>query len=191
MFPYLDVDFLYGKKGNIEYWKKLAGKYIRVKSEIREMADDIYGSLFKPGERVLGLKCRGTDYINGKPKNHPVQPDIEQVLKEAKRIIYEQRCDKIYFVTEDLAYYKACKAEFGDMLCVYGDDFVSYTSGSIGKMMYSQDRDKREMGMNYLMQTLLLAKCDCLCAGCVSATVGVLLMADRFDYVYLFDLGLY
>ena len=191
MFPYLDVDFLYGKKGNIEYWKDLAKRYIRVNTGIQKYVDELYDKMFLRQDRVLGIRCRGTDYVNEKPKNHPRQPEITDILREAKRIIEEYKCTKIFLMTEDRSYYQACKNEFGDMLTVYNDKFTTYASGSIGKAMYEQASSKYLMGMEYLIETLLLGKCNCLCAGCVSATVGVLLMANEYEYIYLFDLGIY
>lgn len=191
MFPYLDVNFLYGKEGNIEYWRTLAQKYIRVNHEIQEYVDELYDRLFSENDKILGIRCRGTDYICEKPKNHPIQPEIEDILREAKRIIKEYQCSKIFLMTEDNSYYQACKKEFGEMLIVYNDKFTAYTSGSIGKTMYEQTSNKRALGVDYLVETMLLGRCACLCAGCVSSTVGVLLMANKFEYIYLFDLGIY
>lgn len=191
MFPYLDVEFLLGKKGNIGYWKELAQKYIRVKEEIKQYVNEMYLKMFSPEDRVLGIRCRGTDYIKEKPKNHPIQPEISDVLREAKRILSEYNCTKIFLMTEDRLYYQACKDTFGEIVKVYKEDFVNYSAGNIGEAMYEQIDSKYNMGMNYLMETMLLGKCNCLCAGCVSSTVGVLLMAENFEYIYLFDLGKY
>lgn len=191
MFPYMDIDFLMGKKGNIEYWKKLAKKYIRVNAEIKETADSIYNSLFSKYDKVLGVRCRGTDYKKMKLTNHPIQPEIPEVLREVKRIVKEYRCTKIFLMTEDATYYDACKKEFGDMVITYKDDFVTYTEGAIGEAMYNQVESRYVMGRDYLIETLLLAKCNYLCAGCVSSTVSVLLMAEHYEYIYLFDLGVF
>lgn len=191
MFPYLDVNFLYGKEGNIEYWRKLAQKYIRVNREIQAYVDEQYDKFFSKKDKVLGIRCRGTDYIREKPKNHPRQPEIEDILREAKRIIKEYQCSKIFLMTEDNSYYQACKNEFGNMLTVFKNKFAVYESGCIGKAMYEQAENKCTLGMDYLVETMLLGKCACLCAGCVSSTVGVLLMANKYEYMYLFDLGIY
>ena len=52
--------------------------------------------MFGKEDKVLGIRCRGTDYIKEKPKNHPVQPEISDVLREAKRIISEHHCTKFF-----------------------------------------------------------------------------------------------
>ena len=88
-------------------------------------------------------------------------------------------------MTEDISYYKECKNEFGEMLKVYKEEFISYSAGSVGKSMYEQSENKFIMGMNYLVETMLLTKCHCLCACCVSSTVGVLLMAEKFEYIFI------
>lgn len=191
MFPYMDIEFLMGKKGNIEYWKKIAKKYIRVNAEIRETAKHIYNKLFSKNDKVLGVRCRGTDYKKMKLTNHPIQPEIPEVLREVKRIVDEYFCTKIFLMTEDITYYEACKEKFGDMVVTYKDNFVKYTEGAIGEAMYNQVKSKYMMGRDYLLETLLLAECNCLCAGCVSSTVSVLLMAENYEYIYLFDLGVF
>lgn len=191
MFPYSDVDFLLGKKGNIGYWKDLAKRYIRVKDEIRYHVEETFHQMFSTEDRVLGMICRGTDYIKEKPKGHPVQPQISDVLREAERIMHEFNCTKIYLMTEDRSYYQACKDKFGEIVKIYSNEFVNYSTGSIGEAMYEQNNSKYRMGMNYLIETMLLGKCNCLCAGCVSSTVGGILMAENFEYIYLFDLGVY
>ena len=66
-----------------------------------------------------------------------------------------------------------------------------YQGGSTGKEEYEQKNGGYQAGMEYLVTTMLLARCQCLCAGCVSATVGALLLTEGYEYVYLFDLGIY
>lgn len=43
----------------------------------------------KGGERILGVLARGTDY-NAGPALHPIQPDVETIIKDAKRLMKEK-----------------------------------------------------------------------------------------------------
>ncbi len=191
MFPYLNTDFLYGKTGELEYWRKQVKKYITLSDEAAKRLEQEYNNLFHRQEKVLGVICRGTDYANGKPKNHPIQPSIENMICKAEEIFKERKCDKVFLATEDTSYYKAFQEKFQNNLITNNRQYVDYHNGSIGKLFYEEFKDPRESGMEYLMTILLLSKCDCLCAGCVSGTVGALLLTEGYEYTYLFDLGVY
>ncbi len=191
MFPYLDVNFLLGKTGELEYWRELAQKYIVLSDKAQEIIDSEYKRLFGRGDKILGVKCRGTDYTKDKPKNHPVQPSSSQILEKAKEIVRERNCTKVFLATEDVEYYRVFSEYFGDRLIVNKTDYMNYRGGSTGKEEYEQGKGGLNAGMEYLTTTVLLSRCDCLCAGCVSATVGALLLTKGYEYTYLFDLGIY
>lgn len=191
MFPYLRIDFLNGTTGELEYWRRLAGKYIRLSDAAEKRVKEEYDRLFPKSGKVLGVICRGTDYINGKPKNHPVQPTVEQVVGKAEEIYREKKCAGIFLATEDKRYYEAFREKFGDCLITNTTNYPEYQKGSIGKLLYENESDNCETGMAYLMTILLLSKCDYLCASCVSGTVGALLLTEGYEYTYLFDLGIY
>lgn len=191
MFPYLDVKFLMGETGEIAYWRTLAQKYMVLSDAAREAVDREYQRLFHKGDKVLGVKCRGTDYAKGKPKNHPVQPTVQQALEKAREIFEQQNCTKVFLATEDAEFYDAFLQCFGDKLITNKQNYMKYKGGSTGKEEYEQENGGFSAGMEYLVTTMLLARCDCLCAGCVSATVGALLFTEGYEYTHLFDLGIY
>lgn len=191
MFPYLDIRFLSGETGELEYWRECARKYISLSDEAGRLVDQEYNKLFTVGDKVLGVKCRGTDYTNGKPKNHPIQPTPEQAVSKAEEIFASKGCTKVFLATEDAMFYEVFKEKFGDRLIANKTDYMKYQGGSTGKEEYEQENGGYRAGMEYLITTMLLARCDCLCAGCVSATVGALLLTEGYEYTYLFDLGIY
>ena len=191
MFPYLTMDFLSGRSGELEYWQELTRKYIRFSPEAEAAIDQTYSGLFGEEERVLGVILRGTDYVQAKPKNHPIQPTPEEAVMQIERILAEQNCDKIFLATEDKEIYKVIKERFGDRVCTNKTDFLEYQGGSIGKEAYSTGTDPKAMGMEYLTTLAILSKCHCLCGGCVSGTVAALLLTKGYEYTYLFDLGIY
>lgn len=193
MFPYLDIKFLMGETGELEYWRKCASNYISLSDDARRIVDREYNRLFVRGDKVLGVICRGTDYTKQKPRNHPVQPTPEQAAEKAEELYLEHNCTKVFLATEDADVYDIFKRKFAEKLVVEQTEHISYQGGAIGKELYEQKDSKEQMGMKYLSSIMLIAKCDCLCAGCVSATVAALLLAGQGGYeaVYLFDLGLY
>ncbi len=191
MFPYLDLDFLYGRTGELAYWRELVRKYMVLSDGASQRVEEAYNRLFAPTDKVLGVKCRGTDYANGKPKNHPIQPTPGQAVLKAEEIFREQGCTKVFLATEDAAFYHIFSERFGDKLIANKTEYADYQGGSAGREEYERGGSGYESGMEYLVTTMLLARCQCLCAGCVSATVGALLLTEGYEYTYLFDLGIY
>lgn len=191
MFPYLNMKFLTGETGEIDYWRACVNKYITLSDDAQKTVDREYDRLFTKDDKVLGVKCRGTDYTKGKPKNHPIQPTPEQAVAKAEEIYKAQGCTKVFLATEDAAFYEIFRQRFGDRLVTNKTDYMVYQGGSTGKEEYEQANGGYRAGMEYLVTTMLLARCDCLCAGCVSATVGALLLTKGYEYTYLFDLGIY
>lgn len=191
MFPYLDIKFLTGESGELTYWRERVRQYIALSDEASRLVDQEYNRLFAKEDKVLGVKCRGTDYTNGKPSNHPIQPTPQQAVVKAKEIFAQQRCTKVFLATEDAVFYEVFRQQFGDRLITNKTDYMIYQGGSTGKEEYEQENGGYQAGMEYLITTMLLARCHCLCAGCVSATVGALLLSEGYEYTYLFDLGIY
>jgi hypothetical protein len=191
MFPYLDVDFLYGRTGELEYWRELVNQYMKLSDEAAAQVQREYDRLFEKSDKVLGVLCRGTDYVQGKPKNHPIQPTPIQAVEKAKEIFQERNCTKVFLATEDGKIYEVFAECFGDKLITNKSGYIEYKGDSIGKETYEKEGGSLESGMEYLTTVMLLAKCDCLCAGCVSATVAALLLTEGYEYTYLFDLGIY
>lgn len=191
MFPYLQIDFLNGKTGELDYWRKLTEKYMILSDTAAERVEEEYRRLFTPDDRVLGVKCRGTDYASEKPRNHPIQPTPEQAIAKAEEIFREQHCTKVFLATEDITFYQIFSERFGDKLVVNKTEYATYHGGAAGKEEYEREGGAGQAGMDYLVTTMLLARCQCLCAGCVSGTVAALMLTKGYDYTYLFDLGIY
>lgn len=191
IFSFWDKDTLMGKTGELAHWRELARKYLILSDEAQRAVDEAQKRLFGEGEKILGVKCRGTDYTNGKPKGHPIQPTPEQALEKACEIFEQQKCTKVFLATEDEAFYSLFKEKFGDRLIVNKSEYIKYQGGSMGEEEYSHSELKKESGMEYLITTYLLSRCQCLCAGCVSGTAVAMILSEGYEYEYFFCLGLY
>lgn len=172
-------------------WRALFAKYLRVQGDISGEVDILYNKLFE-GRRVLGVLCRGTDYINNRPKNHPVQPEPGEVIKKAVEVMEQYSCELLYLATEDEGIYQKFKVEFGEILRVTQAKRCDKSgNANINDIGYQRDRDRYLKGKEYLENILLLAKCNCLVAGSVGGTYGALLMSKGYEYEYVYDLGIY
>lgn len=65
-------------------------KYIKIKPEIKNLGDQLYLNL--NNNRTIGVLCRGADYVSQKPKGHPVQPDVDDVIKKVEELTIKDNC---------------------------------------------------------------------------------------------------
>ena len=172
-------------------WRTLFSKYLRVREEIESEVNRMYNKMFE-GKRVLGVLCRGTDYINNRPKNHPIQPEPLEVIKKAFEVMEQYHCEEIYLATEDEEIYQKFEEAFGDKLRVTQAKRCSESGNTnINDIGYQRERDRFLRGKEYLENIMLLARCDCLVAGSVGGTYGAILMSKGYDYEYVYALGVY
>ncbi|WP_455615430.1 hypothetical protein [Eisenbergiella sp.] len=176
---------------NRQEWKSLFFSYLRVQDNIKKEVEELYIDMFRE-KRVLGVLCRGTDYINNRPKNHPIQPDPDAVILKAIEVMGDHNCEYIYLATEDEVIYQKFRKVFKDKLkTTEARRFINTGHTNINDFSCEREKDKYLKGKEYLVNILLLAKCNCLIAGSVGGTYGALLMSDGFDYEYVYDLGVY
>ena len=172
-------------------WRKVFEQYFIVKKDIREDAEILKEKLFQR-ERILGVLCRGTDYVNTRPKDHPVQPSIDQMIDKVRSVMKEQECTCIYLTTEDADTYRRFQEEFGESVKTLELSRYSNTGKeNINDIAVRKGGNRYKMGRQYLISILLLAWCNCLVAGSAGGTYGALLMESRYEYQYIFDLGTY
>lgn len=172
-------------------WRSFFKKYLRVQQDINREVDQMYSFMFD-GKRVLGVLCRGTDYINNRPKKHPRQPNPDEMIKKVFITMEEQHCDWIYLATEDEVIYQKFRDAFGDRLRVTQAKRCKNSGNTnINDIGYQREHDKYLKGKEYLINILILSKCNCLVAGSVGGTYGALLMSSGYDYQFIYDLGVY
>lgn len=173
-------------------WKQFAQKYLIVKPELREKLKNLYTQMFED-KRVLGVLCRGTDYKNLKPSKHPIQPEIEDIIRKAEQVMKQEECEYLYIATEDAEYLQAFQQHFGEKLRYMQNQRYENTGtkniNQLGERIGIKTAAER--GTDYLLEIGLLAKCHCLVAGSVGGTYGAVLLNDHYDYQYIYDLGLY
>lgn len=148
-------------------------------------------------QSVLGVLVRGTDYTGTKPKGHPIQPDIEDVIREVRKEFGNGNYDAIYLATEEEQIYHKFNTEFPGMIItnrrVYYDS-IYYANGLklIGKVHFNREYDDYYKGIEYLSSIWILSKCKSLIAGhCGGSRAAVFLNNGLYEYLHIFDLGLY
>jgi hypothetical protein len=177
------------------YLKKIFKQYIRFNEFTYNYIDKEYKTVLKGKNKVLGVLCRGTDYVLRKPEGHPIQPEPEKVIKKAKEVMNDKHLDYIYLASEDQEIFELFRKEFGEKLLTNKQE--RFTKQELANVTYlyqikhEREKDKYLLGLEYLSSMYLLSKCHSFISGRTRGATGVLLMTDGFDYQYIWNLGIY
>lgn len=186
-------------KKDVEAFGRLYQAFFVPTKPVQEYFDKEYKSLIR-GKRVLGVLCRGTDYISTKPKGHPVQPQIEDVITLVRRMINELKVDYLYLATEEERIKEVFDEFFPGRIIVnkrnYYDSYYNLysedTKTKISAVHFDRERDSFHKSLEYFSSLNLLSRCCGLIAGnCGGSRAALYLNGGKFEYYHLFDLGVY
>ncbi len=192
--PYAAIAFLENRYGERQKWSQFAHKYLRLSQDMKHHIDEEYKRLIGEKEKVLGVLCRGTDYMAMRPKDHPVQPTAEQMMDKAEKCMDEWGCSKIFLATEDKKILDMFRERFQDLLLFLERPYINENDSKgnfVTQVHFERENDKKEQGTEYLTQIAILAKCNSIIAGCCGGTLGAVLLTDGFEHEYFWDLGRY
>lgn len=179
----------------LECLRYLYKKYIKFNDVTSKFLLADFERILKNKGRVLGVLCRGTDYLFKKPPGHPIQPEPIDVIMKAKEVMAEKQCAYLYLATEDQSIYELFKTHFGEKLLTNGqmrfnDDDIK-NGQYLAEVHFDRKRDKYLLGLEYLSSINLLSKCVCFIGGITGGTLGAYVMTNGFEYDYLWNIGLY
>lgn len=184
-------DYWINAFNNYEMKKKFIDTYLPIEPELEKQIL-LYSEKLNIGNCV-GCLLRGTDYTSLKPKNHPVQPSIDEVIIDLREILSRQQSD-IFLVTEDIQIKERMIKEFGESIIMVDEDYC-VEQYSEGEMLYETLKKNQNLINNtkqYLVKIALLSKCKNLVA---SRTNGSLMASIMNGNIYesrkLYDKGIY
>lgn len=181
----------------IKMFRQVFMQYVRYKENTQSFFDEKVGSVFGDKKNVIGVLCRGTDFLVNKPTGHEVQPDPQIVLSDVKKEFNKGKYDAIFLATEDLDILDMFLDEFGDKLMYLKQFRISKKEMKGDKWLSAElegrdiDKDSEGFFLTYFSATYLLTKCSCLFAGRNNGSKGVLYMPSNFDFVKIYNLGQY
>ena len=159
----------YDNPVRLKYFQDIFKRYIRFSRETEMKLQEMRDSVMPQDVKILGVLCRGTDYLLKKPKNHPVQPEPQVVIKDAEAIMKKYGCDYVFLATEDQDILDMFKSHFGTKLKYIKQNRVTHEQmKNVNRLMSissKSNRDKYLMGVEYLSATYILSKCHCFIGG--------------------------
>lgn len=188
---------IYSKK-KLKLWGMIYNEFIKFNSDMTNYFEDEYNSILK-GKRVLGVICRGTDYTATKPKYHPIQPDIEEIINEAQELLNAKDYDYIYLATEEEKYYQKFIEKFGkdciltNKRTYYGEMYNQLDDNSLlYSVNFERENDQYLKGKEYLSSLKLLSCCNSLIGGhCGGSDLALYFNNCKYEYVHIYDKGVY
>ena len=164
-----------------------------IKHYLEEASFKITGGNY---DGILGILCRGTDYINNHPYRHPVQPKPETVIQKAKELISRFNYKRIWLATEDLKIYNLFRKEFGDMIIENPYQYRFSDTGNkwLADINIPRENHNYNLAKEYLLSIYILSKCPYIIGGRTAGIVGCWLLSNGFEkqkYVNIWNLGLY
>ena len=174
----------------LSMWKKLADKYLVLNASLKKRVNNYLKENIL-GDKVLGVLCRGTDYLLLHPKGHPIQPDPEVVVEKAAELMKGMCIDKIYLATEDINIYKKFKLHFGEKLLTYSIPDMKYQRGYLVDNLENDARIRKTHGENYLISISILSQCNSFIGGITSGTILALILSNGYEYIHYWRYGYY
>ena len=174
-------------------FKSFWNENIKYNKSVNDYIDKKYSEIIGEERSVLGLLCRGTDYVSLRPKGHYVQPTVQQIIEKVNEVLEEFKCKKIFLATEDLEILETLKEKFGTRLVYMDVPRVNYYEGvQLCDLYRKQKMNLFQRQLDYLTEMEILARLPYLIAGKTTGSRFIPVMKKgEFDYLYYWELGRY
>ena len=178
-------------------WTKLFRDFVCFNEKTSAYIQTECDQLLTPDRKVLGVLCRGTDYVTTKPKKHPKQPDPQEIIAVCKKWVKKHHYNAIYLATDEERLLKMFQEAFPGMIMenkrTYYDRIMKEQSlVSIANVRFDRENDEHYKGLEYLSSLVILSRCQGLVAGnCGGTRMALFLNEGRYENCKVFDKGLY
>ena len=186
-----------GLSANIEKIKishKIVETYIHLNPNLLNDVNNTYQNLNMNNKKIIGVICRGTDYVKGTPKGHSKIPSLEEMVIKIQEFMKTKEYDFIFLSTEDEDIKESLKAIFNDKLIWSQKMYINKLemNGWMVDFLKRKTKEyKHEKMKEYCVSTYLLAKCDALIAPLIGASWGAMVIKEEYESSYIFNLGCY
>ena len=184
---------IYNKISALDFWHNFANKYIPIKNDIIKETESIIKKLFNNSLNILGILIRGTDYLAIKPGGHPIAPDAEIVIKDAKDFDKKYRYDWIFIATEDNIIRNKFLKEFENKIkYLLPINNIKYEYRSKIYLAFHKSIGGNLKNLKiYLMSIIILSKCIDIIACRTNGSAGTFIFTNGFRNFKIYYLGRY
>lgn len=156
--------------------------------------DDAWRHIRRPGEKILAVMSRGTDYRNRRPSRHPIQPEPETLLEMASEMMRDTGAKWIFLKTEEEYAVRLFSDKFKDRLLITDRVFFDGLDKGENIVRYKHDRDTPRYlsSLEYLRDVVIASRCDFLLSGLNNGSVAAVeFNGGRYETKHIVDLGRY
>ena len=171
-----------------------ASELVPINNYLSNQISDKYGQTLNLLEatNTIGVAVRGTDYNTIKPANHPVQPNIEYLIKVIKEKQREWMIDNIFVATEEAEIIEILNAKFNNLLWIDRPRFSRFGGK---KLITETDIDgfsQYDITFSYIAEMYLLSKCTALIGAKNSGFITTRIWnKNKYKHIEVIDLGVY
>ena len=191
--PNLSMDFI-TNEGLVRYWRNICRKYVRFNPKVGLFVEECARKVFngRCPQNIVGVLCRGTDYVGLRPHNHPVQPDCDMIIDKVIEIVEANHCDAVYLASEDAYIMSRFREKLGGLLLdSIGEKYSGVGNEYLADFFRREKTDSFKQGLDYLASIYCLSRCGYLIAGRTSGSVAAFLLSEGFRYYHFWNLGVY
>ena len=183
-----DANIFYSQL-SIDFYHKMYKRYMPIKKEIIDEANIIRKKLFGNSKNILGVLCRGTDYIREKAKGHYIPQTAEKTIEDVRKMDKKNKYDYFYLATEDNNIRDKFIKELGEKLKIYQNTNINYQHGYLG---YNKNAQGINYQKTYLISIIILSKCIDIITSMCGGSVGAYVFSEEgFRESIVYNLGKY
>lgn len=176
---------------NIQCLGDIMTSYVRLNDHMKDiiLQEKKRLGLNHKEKRVLGVVCRGTDYVTERPSKHAIPFTAEETFDEIDKL--PTKYDYIYLATEDNKIFEKFKRKYNDKLLYTKQTRFDRNSGLLSSYE-SKEASRRQRGEEYLTVMYMLSECTALMTpGVAAGLIALRINNNAYENVYLLDKGCY
>lgn len=187
----------------LQYWNNIITSYIRLNDDLEERIALERDRIFKSDNKVLGVgvraglragAMRSEELYNG----HPKQPTCEELMDIVEEKMRLWGCDCIFLSCDDREYFNKFLLRWGEKCYYVERERMRYFEDDEPildekkRLIEFENSTVREKNEKYIIETYLLAECNC-CYSCHggATTFAYFLNNGKYEHVEVYDGGLY
>jgi hypothetical protein len=181
---------------HIHLMNSVINKYLQFNEKTLKQIEEQKIVLFRDYNNILGVKYRGTDYTaEVAPEGHYIPASLEEIIVKTKELYSEWNMEWIYLSTEESLAVDAFRKVFSNKIIVTNSvriDTYSKEMGSSSEINFGRKNDNYLKGLDYIVDTVLLSKCDALITSKNNGSMAAMELNDnQYKYKYIFENGVY